>query len=272
MKCFTKIYYNFERWITMKKIKILLSLIIATAIFVTSTLSISAYSVKLTFFVPGDVDGNKSVDITDVTDIQLHLAELYSISEKGLLSADFNGDGDVDIKDVTDVQLYLANLDYTCVVYPDDGYLEYEGGQCEEIAEENKIEFEELLIDVNTIFTYEDVMKNGESSQIALIESADQFYSLFNVYSPNYDDEFFSESALVIWLVGENGMGTEREITSIGVKDNKLLLEREIVVPPAFGQAFAYWHYFYKVSKSDIGNVDEILSKTEVTYLEDDWG
>lgn len=249
----------------MKKLKVILSLIVAIAVCISSTVSISAYE-KLTFFIPGDVDCNENVDIVDVTSIQLYLAHLSSVSDNGLLSADFNGDGDVDIMDATEIQLYLANLNNNCFVLPDDNYLKWTDGKCEAIAEEDKILFEEILNDRNVIFTFEDM--KGEGSEIALIESVGQFYSLFKVYSPEFNDEFFKENALVVWLAADYDWGNQRKITSIGVKDNTLLLEGETVIANPVSPTPAYWHLFYKVSKSDIINVNKILCNINLTNVE----
>ena len=62
----------------------------------------------------GDVDGNGTVDIRDVTEIQKHLAELGEpLGELNLYAADVNGDGDVDISDATAIQMFLAELDFS---------------------------------------------------------------------------------------------------------------------------------------------------------------
>ena len=59
----------------------------------------------------GDVDLDGKITISDVTAIQLHIAELDSLSGDALLAADTNGDGTVDITDATHLQLYLAEYD-----------------------------------------------------------------------------------------------------------------------------------------------------------------
>ena len=59
----------------------------------------------------GDVDLDGKITISDVTAIQLHIAELDILSGDALLAADTNGDGTVDITDATHLQLYLAEYD-----------------------------------------------------------------------------------------------------------------------------------------------------------------
>ncbi len=59
----------------------------------------------------GDVDGNGSINISDVTAIQRHIAELDVLTGDALIAADTNGDGVVDITDATHLQKYLAEYD-----------------------------------------------------------------------------------------------------------------------------------------------------------------
>ena len=63
----------------------------------------------------GDTDGDGYVNISDVTHIQRHLAELESLEGIYLHAADANQDGTLDISDATTVQMYLAEYD---IPYP----------------------------------------------------------------------------------------------------------------------------------------------------------
>lgn len=56
----------------------------------------------------GDVDGDGELSISDVTDIQRHIALLIHIEGMYLDAADTNRDGNVNIVDVTELQRYLA--------------------------------------------------------------------------------------------------------------------------------------------------------------------
>lgn len=62
----------------------------------------------------GDVGGDDSVYINDVTAIQRYLAELETLEGIYLHAADANQDGTVDIADATSIQMYLAEceMDY----------------------------------------------------------------------------------------------------------------------------------------------------------------
>lgn len=63
----------------------------------------------------GDVNGDESVNISDATLIQLHLAELETLEGIYLHAADVNLNDTVDINDATAIQKYLAAFD---VEYP----------------------------------------------------------------------------------------------------------------------------------------------------------
>ncbi len=65
----------------------------------------------------GDVNGDKIVNINDVTAIQSHLAEMKKLDGIFLKAADTNRDGEVKIDDATTLQMYLAEYE---VQYPID--------------------------------------------------------------------------------------------------------------------------------------------------------
>lgn len=58
----------------------------------------------------GDFNLDGSITISDVTEIQKHLAGYVQLSEKQLLSVDINGDGVININDATHLQKYLAGF------------------------------------------------------------------------------------------------------------------------------------------------------------------
>ena len=59
----------------------------------------------------GDTDCNGSINVSDVTVIQKHVAKLIDFTAKQLILADTNGDGKVDITDATHLQKYLARYE-----------------------------------------------------------------------------------------------------------------------------------------------------------------
>ena len=56
----------------------------------------------------GDTNLDGQISISDVTDIQRHLAELAVFNDEQLALADTNGDGEINIADATHLQMYLA--------------------------------------------------------------------------------------------------------------------------------------------------------------------
>lgn len=60
--------------------------------------------------LPGDVNGDGKIDITDATEVQKFAAELIDMTEKQKQSADTNRDGRIDVTDATLIQMYVAGL------------------------------------------------------------------------------------------------------------------------------------------------------------------
>lgn len=76
---------------------------------------IFAYYVVYTFdatkdYMRGDVNGDGTVSVDDVTMIQKYIANTMDLTESQLLSADVDGKEGVSIDDVTQIQKYLASL------------------------------------------------------------------------------------------------------------------------------------------------------------------
>ena len=63
----------------------------------------------------GDAHADEVIDISDVTYIQRHAAELELLSGIYFKAADVDGNGVVDISDATTIQMFIADLD---VQYP----------------------------------------------------------------------------------------------------------------------------------------------------------
>ena len=58
----------------------------------------------------GDVNQDGKITISDVSEIQLHIAEMATLTGNNLVAADVNGDGIVDVKDATYIQSYIVNI------------------------------------------------------------------------------------------------------------------------------------------------------------------
>ena len=59
----------------------------------------------------GDANADNHVNISDVTKLQRHMAELETISGVYLKASDVNADGYVNIDDATAIQRFLAEFD-----------------------------------------------------------------------------------------------------------------------------------------------------------------
>ena len=62
-------------------------------------------------YVPGDANGNGTVEINDATTVQRHIAELELLDEPRLSAADVDRDGSVTVEDVTILQRWLAEFE-----------------------------------------------------------------------------------------------------------------------------------------------------------------
>ena len=170
-----------------------------------------------------------AVNIEDVTAIQRYLAGLTYLEDSYLDAADFDGDGVVSITDATNIQRKLAALSYNCVVYPDDNYLstfEFSNETENTFSDEYKIEY--VMIDEcakNNPFGI--ISLDTNETEVVVIHSREEFFALFDAYSPYFDDEFFEENALVVFLRGEDEFIDDYSsyvVDYIGVNNNELSL------------------------------------------------
>lgn len=60
-------------------------------------------------YKPYDVNLDGKVDVSDVTLLQMYIANLSTLTDKQLKAADANGDGDISIADVTAIQMAMAS-------------------------------------------------------------------------------------------------------------------------------------------------------------------
>ncbi|MCH5298418.1 MAG: leucine-rich repeat protein [Ruminococcus sp.] len=68
----------------------------------------NGYKFFLVDRILGDVNGDRSIDILDVTRIQKYRADLVTFDEAELERADVNGDGKVTIRDATLIQMFIS--------------------------------------------------------------------------------------------------------------------------------------------------------------------
>ena len=212
----------------MKKFKAILSTGIALAIAAVS-LTTAFAAEKFVYYKVGDFDASTVVDVSDVTTLQMQLAG-YNVMQGGTLDmADFNGDGTFDVNDVTETQRMLAGFEYKCFVKADESYLDYNFVHREAYIDEDnpcKIDYEILYDCNNLIFTNEFCNQHGGGSYF--IKNKDEFFSVFNVYSPIFNDEYFEENALYIILQYNNNYVNEYDVTAMAVEGNTLYVDKNL--------------------------------------------
>lgn len=76
----------------------------------TQDIECSFDSMKDNLSCIGDTDSDGEVSIMDATAIQLHIAQISSLSTHQINNADTDGDGEVSIMDATEIQLFVAKL------------------------------------------------------------------------------------------------------------------------------------------------------------------
>lgn len=236
----------------MKKIKTFISIFLALVLCVSSVVSVNAYT-PLSKVKVGDINSDGSVNISDATDLQNYLINSTLLTDDGMATADYNGDSIINISDVTEIQKMLAGLDYECFITPDYDYitLNYRNF-CDNIEDEYKIDFEILYNQRDLVFNNR---ANNESSKLILITSKEQYYAVFGIYSTNFDDEFFAENALLVYLVACSGYNVSIDVLSVGVKDGKFLATTVCDYPWIQSPMPTYLHLFCKISKSDLSSI-----------------
>ena len=71
------------------------------------------YDIYVNSPILGDANGDRRVNIRDVTAVQRHLAELAPLEGAALMSADVDGDGYITVADATALQRFFAEYDTT---------------------------------------------------------------------------------------------------------------------------------------------------------------
>jgi len=75
---------------------------------VTPTVSPTSTETSGKVLLPGDVDENGRVDITDLTTLAIHLLDKTKISETAAKNADVDGDGNISLTDLATIRQYLS--------------------------------------------------------------------------------------------------------------------------------------------------------------------
>lgn len=239
----------------------------ATIAFVLILISVSPAFAQS--YLPGDASEDGELTVLDSTVIQKYIAGFENIKINSE-DSDFNGDGKITVVDATQIQKKLVGLDYDCFIYPDGSYKKgvWSGSWSDgELPEENTVGFDEEFRTNFAYFDWDD-MENGKGG-IYLITSEEQFFALFGVYSHRFNNTFFSEKALICWLLPNSEWNDEGEILSVAVQDNALYVYTLWTSTNMQTSMFAYKHYFYSVNKTDIEGVTEFRTRgrSEIVYV-----
>lgn len=110
-------YYTFNFSLSNHKLNLLYSTTAPATVAPTTALSTTAAPIAQTTtsatasaYSPGDTNGDGTINISDATAIQLHLAYLRNLTPEGIIAADVSGNGTVDINDATMIQKYISSL------------------------------------------------------------------------------------------------------------------------------------------------------------------
>lgn len=71
---------------------------------------VNALDINITKKIPGDVNMDGKINVFDVTEIQMHAAELTELTDEQIELADVDGNGIVNIFDATLIQMYIAGM------------------------------------------------------------------------------------------------------------------------------------------------------------------
>lgn len=223
----------------------------------------------------GDADFDDELSILDATYIQCVMAQLDEFNEdddiKGFYAlsgsldyiSDMNRDGERNIMDATAIQLKLASLDYLSsdLIVEDYKEEDYPRGLFKTYGRYS-IEFEPLY---NKASLFDEYEKNFTSDKfVAVIRSEAQYFDVFSEYSAEYDEEFFSENALIAAVTRVYDAKAVAQISDIGVEGETLTVALNIYtkrsnsdVPTASPMAPLYYS-FAAVDKELIKYVKDI--------------
>ncbi len=245
----------------------IISAVLTTMIFISAFTSVNATegTDKISFYLQGDINQDERINIKDVTALQKHIANISSNEIVSLETADFNCDGDVNVNDVTEIQKYALWAKYKGA--PDRNYIYCDRSKNYQISTDTKIESQLILEEAN--LGKMSLADKADWLFVALVTSKEEFRSLTKTYSPDFDDKFFENNALIYMYILGDAWNYGYEIPFVGVEDNTLIVApREYYRGgPVDGQEngngfemiIPEWYIFTKVSKADIKSVDKIV-------------
>lgn len=245
----------------MKKTKILASTALALCVGATAVIPVFATE-NLTFTKIGDYDSSNTVDVSDITALQLQLAGKEVITGESLKHTDFDGDGSFNVNDVSELQKMISGADFECYQKMDSSYKNIPKSRASyNYTGETKgvvIKSEKICYTDDYIMTVDDIKRDSAQGYF-LITSKEQFCDLFKAESSEFNDEFFKENALFVMLKAMD-VYDDIGVNNFTVDGNTLLVyDYEVDTFSKYGEICCK-NKIFKLNKADIENI------TEITY------
>lgn len=199
-------------------VSIVLSVLIITTLFSSISFVADAVTVDASKYLFGDVNGNKEIDITDLTIVIENVNGTREFSEEEKIIADVNGNGIVDQNDVDAIQTNIVNgLEFT--VYS----LLRDYGYCGENAK-YLLKNDGTLIIFGTgnmnAFSYSNTPWNSQKDSIKSIEIKKDISNI-GVYSFYACQNLLSVTiANSVKSIGDNAFNNCQKLSSITIPDS----------------------------------------------------
>ncbi len=219
-------------------------------------------------YLVGDVNSDGELNIRDATAIGLYLAGLSSPSQEEINTADFDGNSKVNVKDATEIQKKLAGLSYTSrremypVVYYTSTPDEAEPLDIT-VRRNNRYGSDELTLMDNS--------NRDVTEYTTIINSEEEFKSIFGSTMDEYDAEFFNTKSLVYLYRYYESSSSFFDVNELYFSDGILYLYTTYSYPYVFREwesTPAFHNIFTEVNKADIEGVKGIIiyDHTEFYY------
>lgn len=235
-------------------------------------------------YLVGDVNSDGELNIRDATAIGLYLAGLSSPSQEEINTADFDGNSKVNVKDATEIQKKLAGLSYTSrrELYPVVYYT----------STPDEAEPLDITVRRNNRYGSDEVTLMDNSNRdvteyTTIINSEEEFKSIFGSTMDEYDAEFFNTKSLVYLYRNYESVSSFFDVNELYFSDGILYLYTTYRYPfpdnhypysdsylpspknyDEWDSTPAFHNIFTEVNKSDIEGVKGIIiyDHTEFYY------
>jgi len=120
----------------------------------------------------------------------------------------------------------------------------------------NENELQSIRFQVGVI---NNTMGSGDSNLLTIIRSKEELnIDNFNKnFTENYDNEYFTENALVLYLFGAGNTGGKLDVTNMHINGNELTIFINFDMGDA--TAISQWTVVLEVSQADVYGVTDII-------------